>query len=55
MIRITFFTKHSLLVILLASSAFNPLLALPSKKHSIVKKNQRNLNISQKIQSGLDR
>ena len=51
MIRITFFTKHTLLVILLASGTFNPLLALPLKKYSIVKKNQQNSNVSQKIQA----
>ena len=60
MIRITFFTKNTLLVILLASTAANPLLALPLKKHTIVKKNQQNSNISQKIQTilinkGLDK
>ena len=51
MIRVTFFTKNTLLVILLASTTANPLLAFPIKKHSIVKKNQENSNISQKIET----
>lgn len=37
MIRIVFFTKRSVLFVLLVGNAFNPLLALEPKSHSIVK------------------
>lgn len=50
MIRIALLKKRSLFIILLASSTANPLLALPAKNHSIVKRNIKCSKLSQKIQ-----
>lgn len=59
MIQIKIFTQQSILVILLVSNTFNPLLAFPTKSHPLAKRNQQVSNIVQKVtnilvQKGLD-
>ena len=53
MIQISLFKNRSLFIILLASSTANPLLALPIKNNTIVKRSVRTSNISQKVQETL--
>jgi len=51
MIRITLFKKQSLLIILLVGSTANPLLALPLKNPSVIKKDVQQLQITQEIKN----
>lgn len=51
MIKIAFFEKRSLFIILLASSTVNPLLALPAKNPSVIKRDIKSSKFSQNIQN----
>lgn len=53
MIRIALLKNRSLFIILLASSTVNPLLALPVKNQSIVKRSVKSSKLSQAVQNTL--
>ncbi len=53
MIKIQIFTQRSVLIVLLVSSAINPLLAFPTKSHLLTEKSQEAINVFQKIKDTL--